>query len=102
MNDITYITYQKFPAYTANSLQTITNLKYFVKCGLKTKLIFPLRGKDATSDISKLKKFYDFEENFEIKGTKHYLPFQRVSFLNAFFFLISHFFLVSIYINKNR
>ena len=92
MNNITYITYQKFPAYTANSLQTITNLKYFVKYGLKTKLIFPLRGKDATSDISKLKKFYDFEENFEIRGTKHYLPFQRVSFLNAFFFLISHFF----------
>ncbi len=92
MNDIAYITYQKFPANTANSLQTITNLKYFVKYGLKTKLIFPLRGKDSMSDILKLKKFYNFEENFEIKGTKHYLPFQRVTFLNAFFFLISHFF----------
>ena len=27
--NLTYITYQTFPAFTANSIQTMTHIKYF-------------------------------------------------------------------------
>ena len=48
MNKIlNYITYQTFPADTANSLQTISNLKYFVKNSYDVYLYFPLREKLA-------------------------------------------------------
>ncbi len=35
-----YITYQTFPADTANSLQTISNLKYFVKNNYEAEIIY--------------------------------------------------------------
>ena len=40
-----YITYQTFPADTANSLQTMSNLKYFVLNNYEVSLYFPLREK---------------------------------------------------------
>ena len=37
---INYISYQSFPAETANSLQTISNLKYLKKNNYKVRLFF--------------------------------------------------------------
>ena len=45
-NKLVYITYQTFPAFTANSIQTMTNIKFFCKLGIGVTLIFPLRNKD--------------------------------------------------------
>ena len=34
-SELNYVTYQTFPAKTANSLQTITNIKYLIRNGTK-------------------------------------------------------------------
>ena len=86
MKNLIYLTYQSFPSTTANSLQSITNIKYLVKEGIPVKLIFPLREKFSNSDISSLQKHYDFSEVFEVLGTKHYLPFGKIKIFNKLFF----------------
>ena len=59
---IHYITYQTFPADTANSIQSISNIKYLVRKGVKVKLFFPNREQQSNDDISVLKKHYDFSQ----------------------------------------
>ena len=54
---LNYVTYQTFPAQTANSLQTISNVRYLVKNGVRVKLYFPLREEQSTSDIKSLQNF---------------------------------------------
>jgi len=88
---LTYVTYQTFPAETANSLQTISNIQYFVKNGLDVKLYFPLREKNSSDNINVLKKFYSFNEEFKTFGLKHNLPFGKIKFLEPIWFHISHF-----------
>ena len=58
MNNITYVTYQTFPAETANSIQTMANIKYMIRHGIDVSLVFPLREKTSTDNAEKLKKFY--------------------------------------------
>ena len=89
---INYITYQTFPATTANTLQTISNIKYIIKNGVEVTLIFPLREVQSSSDLSTLKEFYNISENFKVVGTAHNLPFGKYRKLNRISFLISHFF----------
>ena len=104
---ITYLTYQTFPASTANSIQTISNIKYLRKADIDVKLLFPDRAQNSTSRIEKLQKFYDFKETFEIHKLDHNYPFKdykkNVSFKKLRFH-ISHFFwskkAVSIAIDK--
>tara|TARA_B100000945_G_scaffold318796_1_gene324422 strand:+ start:1244 stop:2362 length:1119 start_codon:yes stop_codon:yes gene_type:complete len=91
MKNLVYLTYQSFPSTQANSLQSITNIKYIVKEGVAVKLIFPLREKSSKGDISSLQNHYDFKESFEVIGTKHYLPFGKIKFGEKVWFLISHF-----------
>ena len=88
--NLTYITYQTFPAFTANSIQTMTHIKYFSKLKMNVKLIFPLRNKESNSDLLKLKNFYQIDENFEVHGTIHPLPFKKVNFFEKFNYLFSH------------
>ena len=88
---LTYITYQTFPADTANSIQTISNIKYLIKNGLEVKLYFPLREKTSSDNIDELKKFYSIDEEFESIGLKHNLPFGKLKFLESIWFHISHF-----------
>ena len=90
-NKLVYITYQTFPAFTANSIQTMTNIKFFCKLGIGVTLIFPLRNKESRSDINILQKFYEFSENFNSIGTIHPLPFKKITFFQRYMFLISHF-----------
>ena len=72
--NLNYITYQTFPAQTANSLQTISNIKYLIKCGVSVNLYFPLREKQSTADINSLQDYYKFTEIFNAFGIKHPNP----------------------------
>ena len=55
---INYISYQSFPAETANSLQTISNLKYLKKNDYEVRLFFPLREKNSSDDLKTIQKHY--------------------------------------------
>ena len=89
--EICYLTYQSFPAHTANSLQTISNIKYLVKNGVNVELIFPLREKSSNASVEKIKEHYSIKEDFQVTGLKHFLPFGRIKIFESFFFHISHF-----------
>ena len=52
---INYISYQSFPAETANSLQTISNLKYLKKNDYEVRLFFPLEKKIALMILKQYK-----------------------------------------------
>ena len=51
-----YVTYQTFPAKTANSLQTISNIKHLIKNNVNVELYFPLREKQSSDNLEKLHK----------------------------------------------
>ena len=87
---LNYITYQTFPAQTANSLQTISNIRYLVKKGVKVSLYFPLREKGSNSDIKKLQNYYQFTESFNTFGIKHGYPHGKIKFLPKLWFHVSH------------
>ncbi len=87
---INYITYQSFPARTANSLQTISNIKYLVKKGVKINLYFPLREKESDADIEKLQNYYQITESFNTFGIQHAYPHGKIKFLPKLWFHISH------------
>ena len=90
MNNLNYITYQSFPAFTANSIQTMANIKYLIRNQVNVSLYFPLREKTSSQNLDELKKFYSIEEEFKAYGVQHNLPFGRFKMFNRTFFLISH------------
>ena len=66
MNNLKYVTYQSFPAHTANSIQTISNIVQLVKNQTNVDLYFPLREYQSTDELIELQQFYNFEEFFSI------------------------------------
>ena len=88
---INYISYQSFPAETANSLQTISNLKYLKKNNYRVRLFFPLREKNSTDDLKTIQKYYLLNEEIDIVGIKHPYPFGKVNYFNKLLFHISHY-----------
>ena len=88
---LAYVTYQTFPADTANSLQTITNIVEMSNQGLDVELIFPDRDRKSSQNIEDLKEYYNFEQTFSLTRTDHNLPFGKYNFLNKFFYHISHY-----------
>ena len=82
-----YITYQTFPADTANSLQTISNLKYFVKNNYEVNLYFPLREKNSSKELENIQKKYNFNEIINVFGSSHPYPFGKLHFLTDFFII---------------
>ena len=48
---ISYITYQSFPAETANSIQTISNILELVKQGHEVSLVFPDREQNSSDEL---------------------------------------------------
>jgi len=88
--NITYITYQTFPAHTANSIQTMTHIKHFSKLNWKVKLIYPLRNKESNDNLEDLKNFYQIKYDFDVHGTIHPLPFKKITIFEKFNYLISH------------
>ena len=91
IKNIIYLTYQSFPANTANSLQTISNIKYFIKNGVDVNLVFPLREKKSSADLNIINKHYGESLNFKVIGTQHNYPFGRINNSSRFLYLISHF-----------
>ena len=89
--NLIYLTYQYFPDETANSIQTMSTIKYFVRNGLKVTLIFPNRKKKVFSQ-NDIRKFYNIKEDFNIQIKNHRLPFGKTGFKNKYFFHFSHFF----------
>jgi hypothetical protein len=90
----TYVTYQTFPANTANSIQTISNLKYLTKSGVKIKLIFPKRSEGSNGNLGTLQKFYNFKESFEVEMKEHNYPFKdykNITIFKKLRFHLSHF-----------
>ena len=88
------MTYQTFPAETANSIQTISLIKNCVRIGLDIKLIFPNRSINSSDNIEELQKYYDFQEDFYVEAKEHRLPFKGENpgkFLEKIRFNISHF-----------
>ena len=90
-NKLFYITYQSFPADTANSIQTISNLKYFSKNNYDVSLFFPLRERNSSDDFKIIDSHYNLGEEIKLIGIKHNLPFGKINFFNSFWFLVSHF-----------
>ena len=88
---LNYISYQNFPADTANSLQTISNLKYLAKNHYEIKLYFPLRENNSSDDLKVLQKYYFFNENISVKGLNHPYPFGKFHYFNKLFFHLSHY-----------
>ena len=86
-----YVTYQSFPADTANSIQTISNIKYFLKNGIDVTLFFPLRENNSSDDLEIIKNKYSINEDFKIVGKTHNLPFGKIKLFDSLFFLISHY-----------
>jgi len=90
-NNLIYITYQTFPAETANSLQTVSNIKYFLNNGLNVRLIFPLRDSSSSDSLDIINDYYGMNLKFSINGTAHNYPFGKNNSLNRIKYLISHF-----------
>lgn len=86
-----YITYQTFPAYTANSLQTIKNIKYLLKNKVDVTLFFPLRESGSSESLHEINRFYGENLKFEVHGSKHKYPFGKIKYFNKIFFHVSHF-----------
>lgn len=90
MNNLNYVTYQTFPADTANSIQTISNIKYLIRQGHNISLYFPLREETSSAEPKILKEFYSITEDLKIVGVDHNLPFGKFNVLNRVLFLYSH------------
>ena len=91
MKQLYYVTYQSFPAQTANSIQTISNIKYYVRNNYNVTLFFPLREKQSSASLKDIQSFYSFNDKFIVRGIKHYLPFGRIKFFKKISFHVSHF-----------
>ena len=50
-----YLTYQSFPSFKANTLQTLENLNYLAEY-FDIELIFPLREMESTDNVEKIEK----------------------------------------------
>ena len=88
---LNYITYQTFPANTANSLQTAKQLDAIAKSDLKINLIFPLREKTSSEKLNAYKKKYAVSEDITLKGIKHPYPFGKLKIFEPLLYHISHF-----------
>ena len=90
-NKLVYLTYQSFPAETANSLQTITSIVEMVNQDVDIELIFPDREKTSSDDIQELKRYYNFDVDFKVKKLTHNLPFGKFKKFKKTSYHISHF-----------
>ena len=86
-----YITYQSFPATTANSLQTISMIKYFVRSNYELELIFPNREKMSSEKLEVIQNYYQFKDNFLITRTDHKYPFGKMKIFTPILFHLSHY-----------
>ena len=94
MSNLTYVTYQTFPANTANSMQSIAMIKNFVRNGCDVKLVFPNRSKKSSKNLKELQNHYSFKESICVEVLDHNLPFKDFegkTYFKKARFNISHF-----------
>ena len=100
MNNLKYVTYQSFPANTANSIQTISNIVHLVKNQTSVDLYFPLRENQSSDNLIELQEFYNFEESFNITGIEHRYPHGKVKYFKKIVYHFSHYFWSKQTVNK--
>ena len=88
---IKYITYQSFPATTANSLQTISMIKYLARSNYELELIFPNREQMSSDKLKVLQSYYQFEDDFKITRVDHNYPFGKFKIFTPLLVHISHY-----------
>lgn len=87
---IYYLTYQDFPANTANSQQTISTCKELSRKDIEVKLLFPLRSFESNDSFDQIKSHYQIEGvKFQTKGLPHKRNFES-KYFKRLNFLISH------------
>lgn len=86
-----YVTYQTFPAKTANSLQTISNIKHLIKNNVNVELYFPLREKQSSDNLELLQAEYEFNEEIILHGLNHNYLHGRVKIFKSLWYNLSHF-----------
>jgi len=90
-NKIYYITYQDFPANTANSSQTIATCKYLNRNKYYTTLFFPLRSSKSSDNQEEIKSFYEIKDDyFSIKGIEHKTTFKERKIFKRFGYIFGH------------
>lgn len=86
-----YLTYQDFPAQTANSQQTIGTCKYFSRYKYSVTLFFPLRSKTSDDSYENLKKYYEIKnDKFYVKGLYHKDNFETAKRFKKLRYIYSH------------
>ena len=100
MNNLKYVTYQSFPANTANSIQTISNIVHLVKNQTTVDLYFPLRENQSSDNLIELQKFYNFEDSFNVTGIEHRYPHGRVKYFKKISYHLSHYLWAKQVVNK--
>ena len=101
MNNLKYVTYQSFPAHTANSIQTISNIVHLVKNQTNVDLYFPLRENQSSDDLIELQKFYNFDDSFNVTGIEHRYPHGKVKYFKKIAYHLSHYFWSKQVVNKH-
>lgn len=86
-----YITFQDFPAHTANSQQTISTCKYFVRNSYRVHLFFPMRSKNSSDNFDKISNYYEIKNcKFDVTGIEFSFKFENKKVFKKFNFVIKH------------
>lgn len=88
--ELIYITYQAIPSNTAHGVHTFSLIKNFARNHINVSLVYPLREKNKIKSIDKLREKYGFIDNFEIKPTRHFLPFGKVKIFPRITYIFSN------------
>jgi len=96
-----YLTYQDFPAQTANSQQTISTCKYFSRNEYSVTLFFPLRSSSSDDNYENIKKYYEIKNDiFSVNGLEHKNNFETSKRFKKIRYIISHSFWAYKSVNK--
>ena len=97
---LTYITYQSFPSNKANTIQTISNLKYISRKDVDVDLIYPDREENSDDNLKKIQTYYQFKDFINLRMERHRFPFGKINFLEKYMFIFSHYFWAKYIVTK--
>ncbi len=88
---LTYLTYQSFPSNKANTIQTISNLKYISRKDVEVDLIYPDREDNSNDNLIEIQTYYQFKDFINLRMEKHRFPFGKINILEKYMFIVSHY-----------
>ena len=88
---LTYLTYQSFPSNKANTIQTISNLKYISRKDVDVDLIYPDREDNSDDNLREIQTYYQFKDFINLRMEKHRFPFGKINILEKYMFIVSHY-----------